>query len=108
MKGVAASVVSVRDFQILSDSGPELAGYTLGPSSPELQLGVLSSCISHIFLIQAALRNVPLDELSVDVTAQIDPRTNKPGFENIPTYPHNIAYTVHLTSSASEDEEGIS
>lgn len=29
--------IRIRDFQILSDSGPDFAGYDLGPSSSELQ-----------------------------------------------------------------------
>jgi hypothetical protein len=31
--------IRVRDFQVLTDSPPDFAGYDLGPSSPELQLG---------------------------------------------------------------------
>jgi hypothetical protein len=44
--------IRIRDFQIISDSGPELAGYDLGPSSPELQLGVLGSCVTHVMWIR--------------------------------------------------------
>ncbi len=96
--------IRIRDFQILSDSGPDFAGYDLGPGSPELQLGVLGSCLTHIFLIQAADRQVPLDGLEVEVTGQQDPNAGKPGFEHIPVYPHNIHYTVHIASSASHTE----
>lgn len=53
---------------------------------------------------EAAQRNAPLDSPEVEVTGQIDPRSGQPGYEHIPVYPHNIAYTVHLTSSASEEE----
>ena len=96
--------IRIRDFQLLSDSGPDFAGYNLGPSSPELQLGVLGSCLTHIFLIQAAERQVPLDALEVEVSAQQDPRAGRPGFEQVPVYPHTIQYTVHVTSSASDAE----
>lgn len=96
--------IRIRDFQIISDSGPDFAGYDLGPTSPELQLGVLGSCLTHIFLIQAAQRHVPLDALEVEVTGQVDPRAGRPGHEDIPIYPHNIAYTVHITSQATEME----
>ena len=88
----------------MSDSGPDFAGYDLEPSSPELQLGVLGSCLTHVFLIQAADLGVPLDSLSVEVTGQIDPRAGKPGFESVPVYPHNIAYDVHLESPAGSAE----
>lgn len=48
--------IRIRDFQVISDSPPDFAGYNLGPASPELQLGVLGSCLTHITLIQAAER----------------------------------------------------
>ena len=94
--------IRIRDFQIISDSGPDFAGYDLGPTSPELLLGVLGSCLTHVFLIQAALHHVPLDSLEVEVTGQIDPRAGQPGHEDIPVYPQNISYTVHITSQATE------
>ncbi|HEU5100712.1 MAG TPA: OsmC family protein [Roseiflexaceae bacterium] len=96
--------IRIRDFQILSDSPPDFAGYNLGPGSPELQLGVLGSCLTHIFLIQAADRQVPLDSLEVEVSGQMDPHAGQPGHEQVPVYPHNIRYTVHITSTASQEE----
>jgi uncharacterized OsmC-like protein len=96
--------IRIRDFQILSDSPPDFAGYDFGPGSPELQLGVLGSCLTHIFLIQAADRQVPLDGIEVDVSGQLDPRANQPGFEQIPVYPHKIRYTVRINSPASDRE----
>ena len=94
----------IREHQIISDSPPDYAGYNLGPSSPELQLGVLGTCVTHIFLIQAALRQVPLNELRVEVTGQIDPRAGQPGFEDVPIWPHELGYIVHLDSPASGAE----
>jgi uncharacterized OsmC-like protein len=96
--------IRIRNHQILSDSPSDFAGYDFGPGSPELQLGVLGSCLTHIFLIQAADRQVPLDGIEVDISGQIDPRANQPGFEHIPVYPHNIQYTVTLSSPASNTE----
>ena len=95
--------IRIRDHHILSDSAKDFAGYDLGPTSPEMQMGVLGSCLTHIFLIQAADRGVPIDELSVEVTGQTDPRAGKPGFEETPVYPHNIAYTVEIKSPASAE-----
>ncbi|MDM0021017.1 OsmC family protein [Variovorax saccharolyticus] len=94
----------IRDHQIISDSPPDFAGYNLGPSSPELQLGVLGTCVTHIFLIQAAERQVPLESLEVEVTGVIDPRGGKPGHEETPIWPHQIAYTVHIDSPATRAE----
>ena len=96
--------IRIRDFQILSDSGPDFAGYSFGPGSPELQVGVLGSCLTHIFLIQAADQQVPLDSLRVDVSADQDFRAGQPGFEHVPRFPHNLTYTVHIESPASAEE----
>lgn len=95
--------IRIRDHQVISDSPYNFAGYDLGPSSPELQLGVLGSCVTHIFLIQAADQEVPIDSINVEVTGQIDPRAGKPGFEAIPVWPHELAYTVHIQSPASKE-----
>ncbi len=94
----------IREHQVISDSPPNFAGYDLGPSSPELQLGVLGTCVTHIFLIQAAERQVPLESLEVEVTGLIDPRGGKPGHESTPIWPHQIGYTVHIDSPASRAE----
>lgn len=93
----------IRGHQVLSDSPPDFAGYDLGPSSPELQLGVLGSCVTHIFLIQAADQQVPLNSLRVDVQGTLDPRGGRPGFEHVPFWPHDIRYTVHIDSPASRE-----
>ncbi|MBO4254550.1 OsmC family protein [Streptomyces griseorubiginosus] len=95
--------IRIRHHQILSDSPLDFAGYDLGPASPEIQLGVLSSCLTHVFLIQAADLRIPLDSLEVEVQADQDPRAGEPGFEEVPIYPHNISYTVHITSPAGKE-----
>lgn len=95
--------VRIRHHQIISDSPADFAGDDLGPASPEVQLGVLSSCLTHIFLIQAADLQVPLDSLEVEVEADQDPRAGEPGFEQVPIYPHNITYTVHVSSPAAPE-----
>lgn len=96
--------IRIREFQILADTGPDFAGYNFGPGSPELQVGVLGSCLTHIFLIQAADLQIPLDALSVDVSADQDFRSGQPGFEDVPRFPHNLTYTVHVESPASAED----
>ncbi|WP_433940011.1 OsmC family protein [Paenibacillus lautus] len=95
--------IRIRDFQIISDSPENYAGYSLGPSSPEIQLGVLGSCLTHITLIQAAERGVSLESLEVEVTGQLHPLAGKPGYENIPIYPHNIEYNIYIVSEESAE-----
>ena len=96
--------IRIRDFQVVTDSPPDFAGYNLGPSSPELQLGVLGSCLNHSFLIQAAALAVPFDSIEVEVSGFIDPRAGSAGFEDVPVYPQDIHYTVRIESPASPDQ----
>lgn len=94
----------IREHQVISDSPYDFAGFNLGPSSPELQLGVLGTCVTHIFEIQAALLQIPLDSVEVDVRGTIDPRGGHPGHEATPIWPHDIRYEVQVASSASDEQ----
>ena len=94
----------IREHQIISDSPYDFAGFNLGPSSPELQLGVLGTCVTHIFEIQAAKLQVPLDSLEVKVQGRIDPRAGHPGHESTPIWPHDIRYDVQVQTSASDEQ----
>ncbi|KWF30849.1 OsmC family protein [Burkholderia pseudomultivorans] len=95
--------IRIRDFQVISDSPPDFAGYNLGPASPELQLGVLGSCLTHITLIQAAERGLRIDSIEVEVTGDQHPLAQQPGFEHVPVFPHNIRYTLDIVSPEPAD-----
>ena len=95
--------IRIRDFQLVSDSPPDFAGYGLGPGSPEIALGALASCIAHSWLIQAASQDVPLEALTVNVTGQIDPRGAHLDQDGIPPHPHGLAFEVHVVSPASDE-----
>lgn len=94
--------VRMRDFQIVSDSGPAFGGFGLGPSSPELLLGVLASCLTHTYLIGAAQRGISLDGVHVRFEAE----NNDAGFLGLetadPSYPFNIRGIVRVESRASD------
>jgi uncharacterized OsmC-like protein len=62
--------IQIRDFRLVSDSGPAFGGYSLGASSPELLLGVLASCLTHTYLIAAAWRGLALRSVNVRVEAE--------------------------------------
>ncbi|MDR2564979.1 MAG: OsmC family protein [Bifidobacteriaceae bacterium] len=94
--------IRIRNHQILSDTGPDYAGYNLGPGSPEIVLGALSSCITHITEIVASNRRIPLDYLRVDVRGEQDFRRGSPGFEDVPVEPHNIRFVVTVESPADQ------
>lgn len=89
-------------FQVIHDSPRALGGHDLGPTVEEHQLGVMATCLTHIFEIQAALREVRLDSLEVSVDATLTPRIGA-GTTNPPRY-QNIQYTVHIGSPDSAEK----
>jgi uncharacterized OsmC-like protein len=104
MGGAGARKIQIRDFALISDAKPEAGGFDLGPTPVELLMGSLGACISSSFLHQAAMRQIPVDELVVDVTAQTDPRGSLTAYPDIPNHPHNIGFTVRVSSPATDDE----
>jgi uncharacterized OsmC-like protein len=91
---------SMGDYIIISDSGPGLAGNSLGPTSPEMLLGALGSCLVHTYLIQACLLDVTLNDINIEVEATLDykPVIGMPG----PTPPilSDIRYRADVDSAA--------
>ena len=59
--------VKMGEYIVISDSAPGLAGNSLGPSSPEMLLGALASCLIHTYLLQASLLAIPLDNVEVTI-----------------------------------------
>ncbi|MBK1656655.1 OsmC family protein [Paracraurococcus ruber] len=96
--------IRLRDHQVITDSPPDFVGYDLGPSSPEIALGALGSCLAHSWLIQAAVHGLPLQSVEVEVTGRIDARAGEPGHEDIRPEPQGIGFTVRLTTAASGAE----
>jgi uncharacterized OsmC-like protein len=96
--------IRIRDYEIISDSGPTFGGYSLGPSSPELLLGVLASCLTHTYLIEAANRGIALERVDVRFEAE----NNDARFLGLetsdPDLPFNIRGRVEVESSASREE----
>ncbi|MGH8036955.1 MAG: OsmC family protein [Stenotrophomonas sp.] len=88
--------------QQLHDSAPELLGYGLAPTVEEHLLGVTGTCLTHIFEVQAASRNVLLDSLELTVDGQVGPRFGS----NVhsPARYSDIRYKVRIESPASEQE----
>ena len=92
--------VSIRDHRQLLDSSIELGGFDLGPSPVETLLGALGGCLAHTIIVQAAARSVPLDGVSIDVSATIDPRAGHPKHPEVPVHPTAITYVARIESPA--------
>ena len=86
----------IRDWQFIGDSGPGFGGFSLGPSSPELLCGVISTCLTHTYEIGASLMGISLDRIEVRVTAE----NNDARFGGLetsdPATPFNLRATVTL------------
>jgi uncharacterized OsmC-like protein len=61
----------VGRFSLIVDAGPQVGGFDLAPSSPELLLAALSSCLTHTVLLQAAGAGLPIERVSTDVEATL-------------------------------------
>lgn len=86
----------IRDWKFVSDSGPAFGGAGLGPSSPELLCGVITTCLTHMYLIGAAHLGVPLDRVEVKATAQNNDAALLGLQSADPKLPYNIRAVVTL------------
>ncbi len=93
-------------FQALHDSAPGLLGRGLAPTVEENLLGVVTTCPTHIFEIQAAARGVLLDKLELTADADLSPRFGK----NVATPARYgfITYKVKVESpNSAADIDGL-
>ena len=94
----------MAEFMVASDSAPGLAGHSLGPSSPQMLLGALASCLVHTYLLQATLMGIPLDHVEVKIEGVLD-MTGVVGlpYEG-PIQIEDLSYTPIIESPASAEE----
>ena len=96
--------MGVTDVQLISDSMELVGGMELGPSGPEFLCGALSSCLGHVYILFAALMDIPLDSLNLEVIGELDYRVAA-GIEiEEPPHVKNITYAVHIESPASAED----
>lgn len=91
----------IRGFQLLSDGARATAEYDLGPGSWPTMVGVLGSAVAQEFLVQAALRGVPVDALDVEFTSRPGAAPASRSATRV-TYPRNLGYTAHIVSPATD------
>ncbi len=96
--------VRVGDWSFIGDGGPDIGGFGLGPSSPELLCAVISTCLTHTVLCIAALDGTPLDRVEVSVRA----RNNDARFFEVPSdapaVPYDLTAAVLLTGPISAEQ----
>lgn len=95
--------LKVRNFQFLSDGARSIGEFNLGAGSWPSLVGVLGSAVADEYLLQAAVKGIPIDELTVVFTST--PGTAPSTSSGTPvTYPRNLAYTAYLVSPATDAE----
>jgi uncharacterized OsmC-like protein len=113
--GVKTSVsrVRVRDgltcdieegrWKIVADLSEKAGGGGEGPDPGVLARGALGSCLAIGYVISAAMRDVPLVGVEVEVHADFDVGAQY-GLGDAPPGYTEVRYTVSIESSASEGD----
>ena len=102
--GGKAVTPPTRKFVIMADVPPALGGVDSGPAPTEVLLVALASCVTSGITANAALFDVPIDGLDVDMEADIDLRGVFGHDKSVKNGFSDIRYTVTIKSPASEDK----
>ena len=93
----------VRNYQYLSDGSRSIGEFNLGAGSWPTLVGVLGSAVAEEYLLQAAVKGIPLDELTVVFTSVPGTAPSTSTGTQV-TYPRNLVYTAYIVSPASDAE----
>lgn len=91
----------IRNFQLLSDGGRETGEFNLGAGSWPSVVGALGSALAGDYLVQAAVKGIPIDDLELIFTARPGTAPSKTTGTQV-TYPRNLNYIVFITSPATD------
>ncbi len=91
----------IRNFQLLSDGGREAGESNLGAGSWPSVVGALGSALIGDYLVQAAVKGIPIDDLELIFTARPGTAPSKTTGTQV-TYPRNLNYIVFITSPATD------
>ncbi len=98
------SEVSIRHHRLTVDEPKALGGADSGPNPVELILAALGSCQEITYRAYATVMGIPLDKVSVTMEGDIDLRGFFAVDESVRAGYEAIRGTVHLESSASEEQ----
>ena len=97
--------MTTEGWAFIGDSGPDFGGWQLGPSSPSLLCGMLSTCLTHTYLIAAAWFDIPLDRVEVTVSAQNNDAHLLDIASDDPDMPFDITVRVKLDAPDATEYE---
>jgi uncharacterized OsmC-like protein len=93
-----------RRFTLMTDAPPGLGGVDSGPAAIETLLIALAGCVTSGIAANAALFDVPIDGLDVDMEGDIDLRGLLGHDKSIRNGFSDIRFTVTIRSSAPEEK----
>ena len=94
--------VRIRGFDFTVDEPVALGGTDKGPNPVELVLAALGTCQEIVFATYARLLDIPLDEVHVTVSGELDLRGFLGAADVAPGY-SGISYEVEISSPASAE-----
>ena len=95
--------VEHKHWKFKADIGKEEGGKDAGPGPGVLQRGALGSCLAIGYAKWAAVLDVLIDGIEVDVEAEVDAR-GAYGMDGIEPGYKGLKYKVYIESQASEEE----
>lgn len=93
-----------RRFIMTADAPPGLGGVDTGPAAVEVLLGALAGCLTSGIAANAALFDVPIEGLDIEMEADLDLRGLLGHDKSLRNGFSDIRYTVTIDSPAPEDK----
>jgi len=92
-----------KHWKFTSDVGEMEGGNDAGPGPSVLQRGALGSCLAIGYVTWAAVLDVPVNGIEVDVEAEVDARGTY-GLGGIEPGYKGLKYKVYIDSPATDEE----
>jgi uncharacterized OsmC-like protein len=93
-----------RRFTITVDEPADLGGGDRAPFPPEVLLAALAGCVTNATVTNAALFNVPIDGIEMEMEAHLDARGFLGHDKSVRNGITDINYTITIQSPAPEDK----
>lgn len=93
-----------RKFVVMTDDPDVLGGVDSAPTPAEMLVAALAGCVTSGIATNAALFDVPVDSIDIDMEADIDFRGVLGHDKSVRNGFSDIRYTVTIQSPASEEK----
>ena len=93
-----------RRFTIMVDEPPDLGGGDGAPFPMEVVLAALAGCVTNATATNAALFDVPIDGIEMELEARVDARGFLGHDKSVRNGITDIDYTITIQSPAPEDK----